>query len=466
MKKFSILALLLFVLSGSQVLAADPILVNDSTYRVKIASRITFHLSAMAPADITEIALVVRFPGTDAAGSRIFPKFTPAPQVETDAIWNLDRDLVNVPGGYLPPGAEGQYSWHIKDSAGNSLDTPQAPFRVEDDRFEWQKLENDRFAIYWHAGGNAFGQRIFDRLNQTVDRIEEAIGAHIQKKIQVFVYADDLAFQSVLAPGHDSTEFVGATPVNEFNVILVRSAPEDLQFAVVAAPHELVHMVIRQELGNGLGNLSMPLWMNEGLASYYEYDPPKMEDRYRSLLNQAIENDTLLRLRNYSNNRPADYDQNLLMYGQGFSVVEMILKDFGHDKMNQIFQEMKRGSTDDAFKKVLGVDQDGLENLWRKKIGANEKDYSSQVIATPAAQPTFALSSADTPVPQGAPTATTQAVSIANTPAPGGATAAPAQSGGSNGGASTGLCGGVLGGFALAMFGAHERRKRRRPTIL
>lgn len=466
MKKIFILALLFFILSGSHVFAADTIVVSDSTYRVRIAKSITFHVNVSAPAEITEIALVVRFPGTNAAGSRIFPKFTPASQVETDALWNLDRDLLNVPGGYLPPGAQGQYSWHIEDAAGNVLDTPPAPFRVDDDRFEWQKLENDRFALYWYEGGDTFGKRIFDRLNQTIDRIEEAIGAHIKDKIQVFVYADDLAFQSVLAPGHDSTEFVGATPVNEFNVILVRSAPENLQFAIVAAPHELVHMVIRQELGNGLGNASLPLWMNEGLASYYEYDPPNMEARYRTLLNQAIENDTLLRLRNYSSNRPSDYDENLLMYGQGYSVVEFILKDYGRDKMTQIFQEMKKGSTDESFQKVLGVDQDGLENLWRKKMNAREKDYSSQVVASPVAQPTFALSSGETAVPQAQPTATPASVSVANTPASGGATTAPSQSSPSSGGASTGLCGGILGGFALAMFGGYEWSKRRRSARL
>ncbi|MBI4675493.1 MAG: hypothetical protein HY741_27940 [Chloroflexi bacterium] len=462
MKKILILmlALSMFVFLRLPALADGPIQVKNTSYDVEIAKRITFHLNAASTADLTKIYLVVRFPGTVAAGSRLFPKFTPAPQVETDAIWNLDRDLVGVPGGYLPPGAQGTYSWHLEDAAGNVFDTPAAPFRVDDARFEWQTLENERFAVYWYKGGDAFGKKIFDRLNQTIDRIEQAIGAHIQSKIQVFIYADDLAFQSILSPGHSNAEFVGATPVHEFGVMLVKSPPEDLQFAIVAAPHELVHMVIDQELGAGLGQLTMPLWMNEGLASYYEYDPPKMEERYRTLLDDAIKNDTLLRLRNYANTRPSDYSEGLLMYGQGYSVVEFILKEYGQAKMTQIFAALKRGSADDAFMQVLGVNQDGLENLWRKQIGAPQRDYASQPTATVLARPTFALSSAETPGPRGSATPTKQSVAVANTPASAGATAIPPSSNTSNPGASTGLCGGVLGGLALAMFGAYGWRRR------
>lgn len=455
-----LLALTIFTFNGSPVRAQGPIQVTDTSYNVEIAKRITFRLNAASTADIIKAELVVRFPGTAAAGSRLFPKFTPAQKVETEAVWNLDRDLVGVPGGYLPPGAQGTYSWHIQDAAGNVLDTPAAPFRVDDARFAWQKLENDRFTVYWYEGGDAFGKRIFDRLNQTIDRIEQVIGAHLQSKIQVFVYADDLAFQSILSPGHSNTEFVGATPVHEFGVMLVKSAPEDLQFAIVAAPHELVHMVIDQELGAGLGQLTMPLWMNEGLASYYEYDPPKMEERYQTRLESAIQNDELLRLRNYANTRPNGYDEGLLLYGQGYSVVEFILQEFGQDKLARIFDAFKRSSADDAFMQVLGVNQDGLENLWRKHVGAPQKDYASQATATPLARPTFALSSAETPAPKTNATATKQSVSVANTPAPVQATPVPPQSSASSPGASTGLCGGVLGGFALAMVGAYGWRKR------
>lgn len=460
MKKIIVLflALTIYAFTGLPVRADGPIQVTDTSYDVEIAKRITFHLNVASAAEITKAVLVVRFPGTVAAGSRLFPKFTPAQKVETEAVWNLDRDLVGVPGGYLPPGAQGTYSWHIEDAAGNVLDTPAAPFRVDDARFAWQKLENDRFAVYWYEGGDAFGKRIFDRLNQTIDRIEQVIGAQLQSKIQVFVYADDLAFQSILSPGHNNAEFVGATPVHEFGVMLVKSAPEDLQFAVVAAPHELVHMVIDQELGTGLGQVTLPLWMNEGLASYYEYDPPKMEERYQTRLESAIKNDTLLRLRNYANTRPHDYNEGLLLYGQGYSVIEFILQEYGQDKLAQIFDAFKRSSADDAFVQVLGVNQDGLENLWRKHVGAPQKDYASQATATPLARPTFALSSAETPAPKTNATPTKPSVSVANTPAAVQATAVP-QSSTTSPGASTGLCGGVLGGLALAMFGAYGWRK-------
>ena len=121
----------------------------------------------------------------------------------------------------------------------------------------------------------------------------------------------------------------------------------------------------------------------------------------------------------------------------------------------------KGGTTaDDAFMQVLGVDQDGLENLWRQSVGAPTKDYAKLPTATPGAVPTFALSSAVTP---GAETATPPPTKISaietavpqNQP-----TAAPSSQSGSGGG-SGGLCGGIFGGIALASFGAWQIRRRR-----
>lgn len=473
MKKLSIFTALLalfFLTVVPSAHAQNAITVVSSTLDFNLPTEMTFHVNAKSDSPINKVQLVVRFPSTG-VGQRFNPQVDPASEVKVNVSWIIDRERLSAAGGYVPPGAQGEYSWTIQDQAGNTLTTPFTAFQVDDQRFQWKKLEDERFIIYWYQGSDDFAQRIADRINSTLDKIENAIGAKIDKQIRIFVYADGPAFQSILQPGN--SEFTGATPITELGVMLVHSAPEDLQFAVIAVPHEFVHIAIDQTLKGGFGQLTLPLWMNEGLATYYEYDPPLMEERYRTALDAAIKSDTLIRLKNFESTRPPDYNGNMLMYGQGMNVVEFMLKQYGPDKLKQIFQELKKGRADDAFTAVLGLDQDGVENAWRKSLGLAPRTYAKTATPTAGAMPTFALSTGSTPVPKAAtstpaatlapaaatstPVATTQSIAIANTPASANVTAVPASRPNAGGGTG-GLCG--IGGIGLAMFGVWTWRRR------
>lgn len=463
---FTVLFALVSVVYVPAVFAQSAISVVGASLDFNMPTDMTFHLDAKSSSPITKAQLTVRFPSTSVS-QRFNPQLEPATEVKPNVTWVIDRQRVSAAGGYLPPGAQGEYSWTIQDQAGNTLTTPFTAFQVNDQRFEWKTLPDKRFVIYWYQGDQNFAQRIADRVNQTLDKIESSIGAKIEQQIRIFIYADSAAFQSILQPGN--SEFTGATPVTEHGVMLVHTSPEDLQFGLVAVPHEFVHIAIDQSLKGGFGQLTMPLWMNEGLASYYEYDPPQMEDRYATALDAAKRSDTLIRLRNFESTRPSDYEGNMLMYGQGWSVVEYMLKQYGPDKMHQIFLELKKGTADEAFMTVLGVDQDGLENEWRKSMGLAPRNYAKPATPTPGAIPTFAISSGFTAVPGSAPQSATESttatpeparttISSAITAAAPNPTPAPQSSAGNAGTGSGGLCG--LGGFALAMFGAWQWRRK------
>jgi hypothetical protein len=156
-----------------------------------------------------------------------------------------------------------------------------------------------------------------------------------------------------------------------------------------------------------------------------------------------------------------------MSYAFSFAIVKMMFDEFGAEKVQEVYRLFQQGTpADDAFMQVFGLDTDGLDNMYRKSVGLPERDYSNMGIPTPKAQPTFSLSSAETPVPAGAATPTRQAVAAANTPAPAAATVVPQNTGADNsGGAATGLCG-IGGGIALAMFGAYEWRRRRKKLNL
>jgi hypothetical protein len=199
------------------------------------------------------------------------------------------------------------------------------------------------------------------------------------------------------------------------------------------------------------------------LATYHEFDGKGLDPFLDEPMQLAIQNDTLPRLKSLESNFSPVTEEAYLSYGMSYSIIDMMLKQFGEEKMRAVFALFKQGTpAEKAFEQVYGLTTDGLENQYRKSVGLPERGTGHSGIPTVRAMPTFSLSSAETPVPGGAATATPPAVSLANTPAPAAATSAPQSSNPApNSGATTGLCGGVLGGLALAMFGAREWRKRR-----
>lgn len=443
----------LFIVFGvSGAGAQSAITVSDSSVQIDFPNAMTFHLKASSSAPITKASLSVNFP-VSGANNTIPGNFVQGPQVDTRIVWSLSNTSSFAVGGWLPPGTSGTYSWHLADSSGNAIDTPATPFRVMDNRVTWKELKNDRVAIDWYDGDQNFGQSLFDLANKTLDNIANDIGAKVDHQIQIWMYGNDDYFKTALPPG--SPEWVGGESFNEFNIVVVEASGSGQDYAARGALHEMTHQVIAEAM-KGPFPQALPHWMDEGLAVYHQFIPPHLDSFLQPPLDRAIQSDTLFRLQSLDSNFPADPGQADVAYGESYGVVSFMLKQYGGDKMKQIFGLFRNGATsDEAFQKVLGMDTDALENLWRKSVGAQVKSYTKSPTATPGAVATFALSSADTPsaataTPAGVALQVTSTLSPNNAPTP-----TPASGGGGGG-----LCGGLFGGLGLVAIGAWRLRKR------
>ena len=434
--------------------ALSAISVSDMSFKLNFPANMTFHLSAKSSSQITTASLAVHFPATSAT-TRISAKFTQNTQLDTSLDWNLGSENTSAIGGYLVPGTSGDYSWHITDAGGDTLDTPATPFKVVDNRISWKALQNDRVAINWYDGDATFGQSVFDRANKTLDTIETDIGAKVDRQIQIWMYGNQDDFRSALPPGQP--EWVGGQSFNEFNVVLVLASGSSLDYAMRGALHEMTHQVIAEAM-RGPYPQALPHWMDEGLAVYHQFDPPQLDDFLQAPFQRAIKQDTLFHLVTLDSNFPAAPDQADVAYAESYGVVSYMISQYGSDKMKEIFTLFKNGATsDEAFQRVLGIDTDALENLWRKSVGAQQKDYVKEATPTPGAVPTMSLSSAATPV--AAVTAPSVAIQQAPTLSPGN-TPTPQDNSGAGGG--VGSCGGLFGGGGLVAFGLRRAKKRKK----
>ena len=78
----------------------------------------------------------------------------------------------------------------------------------------------------------------------------------------------------------------------------------------------------------------------------------------------------LLRLKSMTN-RPGVPADVILFYGQARSLVRFMVNKYGSEKMRNLLSFIKKGQyIDTALMEVYGIDRDGLDNEWRRSIGA------------------------------------------------------------------------------------------------
>ena len=393
-----ILTLVVVLASAVPTAAADPITISANKFTNNFRQNLKFELQAQSSAGIiNQIALFIQLNGVPSSARQI-PEFTPAKQVTATYEWRLTTN-------YLPPGVTGQFWWTVEDDAGNKLTTDKQSFRVEDAGKAWKKLSNEQLALYWYSGDDKFGKALFDRGVEAMTFLQQDTGVTVDTQIQIFIYGNRTDFRNALSVG--AQEWTGGQAFPDYGIVLIHVAPSDLEWGKGATVHELTHQVIHQKIRSPLGDLSMPHWMDEGLAMYYETYPGTLDSQFNTPLKRAIQNDTVVALRTLSGSFPADSAAANLAYAQSYSVVEFIYRKYGKDKMAQLLQEFKKGGNyDEILKKVLGVDTDGLDNAWRQDVGLKPRAIVTRSLPQPGAIPTIGLSTDySTPAPV-LPTAT------------------------------------------------------------
>ncbi len=408
MKRILVILFALAVLGAlaAPALAVDPITVTSSTFTCNFRENLKFDLQAQSSAGkISQVTLYIAIDGVSST-ARQAPTFTPDKQVQATYEWLLTDD-------YLPPGVTGLFWWTIEDDAGSKLTTDKQPFRVQDSSKQWKVLSNEQYALFWYNGSDAFGQALFDRGVQAIGYVQQDLGITVDKQVQAFIYGDSSSFRKALAVG--SQEWLGGVSYSDYSIIMMHIEPSNLEWGKGATTHELTHQVIRQKIQSPLGSLSMPHWVNEGMAMYYETYPGTVDRQFNDPLNRAIAADTLPALRTLSGTFPADSDAADLAYAQSYAVVDFIYRQYGKDKMAALLQEFKKGgSNDEIFARVLGLSIDELDNEWRKSVGLAPRAISARAGGQPTPFPTYSLSS-DESTPS--PAAVTPIV-LAATPAP------------------------------------------------
>jgi len=374
---------------------------------------VSFSVTFTAPAPPDEVRLEYAL-APDGTGA------TAIAQCSGDAAVTCRYALTSGRGIVIIPGATITYHWDITDTAGNHLATDPKVYVHEDTRFTFKTLTKENVTLYYHAGSQADAQSVLDAAVEALHDTSALEQTQVTFPVKVFLYRTAQEMQPAIAPGAINP---GVSILGEVVYSDTAMVSSDIDTLAVAR-HEVAHIVTREATEGTFGGI--PVWMNEGISVVAQKQPL---DTDGLALDNAIRDDTVLSIRQLSSSSTRDTAATVsLFYGESGAIMKYLIDTHGADKFAELLATFKAGSTpDDAFRKVYGFDQLGLENEWRESVGLPAR----------AAEPTAAATAA-------------RDAGTTATPANG----ASAAGGSGSGGGTSALVFGLIGALGLMVTGA------------
>ena len=352
------LSVAMLALCSGTVLAQDGVSVISSGAESQFPSAITFTLEAEADSDIVDIDLEYRVSrrGLIPESCRVDVDFTPGEAVAASWRWDM------LETGGLPPGTEVEYWWLIEDADNNIVETSPNTVRFDDLRYDWEHIANDQVTFFWYEGDVSFVQELVDAADETLCDLADEIGVFLDQPANFYIYANSWDLHGALVY---PDEWTGGVAFPAYSTIVIGISPGSMDWGKRAIAHELGHLVVHQEVFGPYGVL--PTWLDEGLAMNAEGE---LRSDLQQMLNQAIARDTLFSIRSIASSFPTDPYEAKLSYAESYSVVQFLIDSYGSDKIVELLQVFKSGSTDDeALLQVYGFDTEGLGERWRVSLG-------------------------------------------------------------------------------------------------
>lgn len=328
--------------------------------QVHFPQEVVFQLELDPAITLTEAVLtydVARFSCLEGASS--VPVAVTGPQVEW--TWVMTRS------GNPPPGTAVTWHWTLTDDSGNQITTPSQTITLSDDRFAWKELTNGRITLHWYDG-TSVGSTLLDAAVAGLAQLEQEMGIVLQDDVTIFIYNSSEAMREAILYVQ---EWAGGVAFDQYNTILM-GVPPDIadSWGRTTIRHELAHLVLGQ-VGRSCVGGSRPTWLEEGLAVYAEGEP---EEQVQQDIATGIATNSFEPIRSLNGAFPAHDAAANIAYSQSYSVVAFLLQTHGQEKMQQLIAVLAEGEdVDGALERVYGFNVDGLEQAWRRSIGAADR---------------------------------------------------------------------------------------------
>lgn len=203
----------------------------------------------------------------------------------------------------------------------------------------WLITKSTHFIVYYKNAPQDFIERLIERAEDYYDKIADDLGFRRynfwlwDNRAKIYIYDDAKDYQ--IATGQP-TWSSGCTVIREK---IIHTFPYAKGFFETTLPHEMGHIIFREFVG--FDNDNIPLWLDEGVASYQENF---IRRRAYRLIRDAIDKNKFINLERLSNLNPKliqDTESVNLFYAEAISIIDYLIKEFSKDKFVLFCQALR-----------------------------------------------------------------------------------------------------------------------------
>ena len=257
------------------------------------------------------------------------------------------------------------YRFQLRLQGGEEFTSPTFSFEYIDNRVDWQRFNQPPYHIAWYAQDDiAFGDNAAKTAQAGLNKIQSLLPIQTPEKIDIYIYPTASTLQEVLILSGQDWVAGHADPDLGVILVTIHNRPEQALVMEQIIPHEMMHILLYNTLGEGYNNL--PTWLVEGLASIAELYP---NPDYQILLNTAIERDTLINMESLCNAFPRDASSALLAYAQSASFTRYLHAQYGTSGLGRLLESYRDGlDCARGVEVASGSSLKQLERLWRENV--------------------------------------------------------------------------------------------------
>jgi hypothetical protein len=349
-----------------QAQAASPIEVLEQSTQSDFGKTMTFSVRARSSAGKIVSAMIhTRLPSQSYDFVEPVEDLVPAKEVGAEHIWNMER-------AGLPPWLIVQYRWEFKDSAGNVLITPVSNAEIADDTRTWEKLSDNKIAVYTYKQAPRFSKDLFAAAQKAFQHIANATGHTPAYEIRVVIFNNQKDFCAFQGP-NDCIKWAAGQTYPGLTVQWIDNARDpSRQFLLKELiPHELAHAFLHEWAKPRLGVI--PSWFDEGQAMNNQLDGIDFYIRRARGLARANKLRRITGMGSVGYIPPSDLVKIRDWYAQATALVAYLYQKWGVRSLGKIVNFVNDGDTFEvAWKKVTGLTLEEYETEWRKWLGATK----------------------------------------------------------------------------------------------
>ena len=342
--------------AGRPAAATEGIEVRSQAAQNRFPDGVQFTLFLASDSDITSVRLRFRvLPGGVSVSAR--------PQCTSGRVVNCTVTVGITRSSYMVPGADIVYAWQIEDASGDQLETAEALFTYEDDRFDWESVSEGNLTAFFYFGNDETQRAVLRTARETIDQLSALLRTEIDFPVKIWVYTTARDMQSAVASRLGRGPNTSVQTLGEVGASDTALVSRDTDFLNIVR-HELAHIVSGQATANHISDL--PVWISEGISTYAQRVLLPSEAQALAL---AIRRDAVLPITSLSASARGTADVVSLFYAESGSIIAHLIASGGEEAFGEFISVLGGETVDDALMQVYGIDRLGLENDWRQRVG-------------------------------------------------------------------------------------------------